>query len=153
MNRIRRYRFLATALAVCVAGATAPSVLMAQGTPSFAAYGHSHKKHHMSAEAMAKKKEAKKGMSKEEMSKKAMATKSENKWQKKEMNSKKMETKKAETHMNMMGQKPPHPGMVWVNTNSKVYHTAGSKYYGNTKHGKWMTAAEAQKAGYKASKN
>lgn len=42
-------------------------------------------------------------------------------------------------------------GMVWVNTESKVYHTGG-KYYGNTKHGKFMTAAEAQKEGYKASK-
>jgi cytoskeletal protein RodZ len=42
-------------------------------------------------------------------------------------------------------------GMVWVNTESKVYHKDG-KYYGNTKHGQFMTEAEAQKAGYKASK-
>ncbi|MEO6964554.1 MAG: hypothetical protein ABI076_01485 [Acidobacteriaceae bacterium] len=42
-------------------------------------------------------------------------------------------------------------GMVWVNTESKVYHSDG-KYYGNTKHGKFMTAADAQKAGYKAAK-
>ena len=146
MNRIRRYRFLAMALAVCLAGAAAPSALMAQGSPSFAAYGRSHKKSkkaEMKSKEMAKKTEAKK----------EMAKKSESKWQKKEMESKKMESKKAETHMNMMGQKPPHPGMVWVNTNTKVYHSAGSKYYGNTKHGKWMTPAEAQKAGYKASKN
>jgi hypothetical protein len=42
-------------------------------------------------------------------------------------------------------------GMVWVNTESKVYHTGG-KYYGNTKHGKFMSAADAQKAGYKEAK-
>lgn len=42
-------------------------------------------------------------------------------------------------------------GMVWVNTESKVYHTGG-KYYGTTKHGQFMSLADAQKAGYKASK-
>jgi hypothetical protein len=42
-------------------------------------------------------------------------------------------------------------GMVWVNTESKVYHTSG-KYYGNTKHGQFMSAADAQKAGYKEAK-
>lgn len=42
-------------------------------------------------------------------------------------------------------------GMVWVNTESKVYHTGG-KYYGNTKHGQFMSAADAQRAGYKAAK-
>jgi len=42
-------------------------------------------------------------------------------------------------------------GLVWVNTESKVYHTGG-KYYGNTKHGQFMSAADAQKAGYRASK-
>lgn len=42
-------------------------------------------------------------------------------------------------------------GLVWVNTESKVYHTGG-KYYGNTKHGKFMSKADAEKAGYKASK-
>lgn len=42
-------------------------------------------------------------------------------------------------------------GMVWVNTESKVYHTGG-KYYGTTKHGQFMSLADAQRAGYKASK-
>lgn len=42
-------------------------------------------------------------------------------------------------------------GMVWVNTDSKVYHTGG-KYYGNTQHGQFMSVADAQKAGYRASK-
>lgn len=49
-------------------------------------------------------------------------------------------------------QTPPSPGMVWVNTNSKVYHKAGSKFYGNTKAGKWMNEADAVKAGYRAAK-
>jgi hypothetical protein len=43
--------------------------------------------------------------------------------------------------------------MVWVNTSTKVYHKSGSKYYGNTKQGKWMAEADAQKAGYKAASN
>jgi hypothetical protein len=42
-------------------------------------------------------------------------------------------------------------GMVWVNTNTKVYHKDG-EYYGNTAKGKFMTAADADKAGYKAAK-
>jgi hypothetical protein len=42
-------------------------------------------------------------------------------------------------------------GLVWVNLNSKVYHTSGA-YYGKTKQGKFMTAQDAEKAGYKAAK-
>src|SRR5689334_8420399 len=38
-------------------------------------------------------------------------------------------------------------GMVWVNTSSKVYHKESSKYYGKTKHGKFMSEDEAKKAG------
>jgi cytoskeletal protein RodZ len=52
-----------------------------------------------------------------------------------------------------VGSTPPSPGMVWVNTSTKVYHKQGSKYYGNTKQGKWMTEADAQKAGFKAASN
>jgi hypothetical protein len=40
-------------------------------------------------------------------------------------------------------------GLVWVNTSTKVYHKDG-RYYGATKQGKFMTEADAQKAGYKA---
>lgn len=42
-------------------------------------------------------------------------------------------------------------GMVWVNTSTKVFHKDGA-YYGKTKHGKFMTEADATKAGYKAAK-
>ncbi len=49
-------------------------------------------------------------------------------------------------------QPPPAKGMVWVNTETKVYHREGDRYYGNTKHGKYMTEADAIAAGYRAAK-
>jgi hypothetical protein len=49
---------------------------------------------------------------------------------------------------------PPAPGgghgQVWVNTESHVYHREGSRFYGTTKKGKYMTEAEAVKEGNKA---
>ena len=50
-------------------------------------------------------------------------------------------------------QQPPSAGMVWVNLDTKVFHHAGDRYYGKTKHGKWMTEADALAAGYRASKS
>lgn len=38
--------------------------------------------------------------------------------------------------------------VVWVNTASKAYHLPGSRWYGKTKHGKYMTEEDARKAGY-----
>jgi hypothetical protein len=46
----------------------------------------------------------------------------------------------------------PAPGMVWVNTATKVYHRQGDRYYGKTKQGKYMTESEAIQAGYRAAK-
>jgi hypothetical protein len=41
-------------------------------------------------------------------------------------------------------------GLVWVNTDSHVYHREGSRFYGTTKKGKYMTEAEAMKEGNRA---
>ena len=38
---------------------------------------------------------------------------------------------------------------VWVNTNSGVYHCPGTRWYGNTKVGMFMTQKEAQLKGYR----
>ena len=44
------------------------------------------------------------------------------------------------------------PGMVWVNPDTKVFHRYGSRWYGKTKTGQYMTEADALKAGYRESK-
>jgi len=49
-------------------------------------------------------------------------------------------------------QTPPEKGMVWVNLDSGIYHREGDRWYGKTKHGKFMSESDAQKAGYRVSK-
>jgi len=51
-------------------------------------------------------------------------------------------------------QAPPAKGagMVWVNTDSGVYDKPGTRWYGKTKQGKYMTEADAIKAGYHTAK-
>jgi hypothetical protein len=52
------------------------------------------------------------------------------------------------------GQRTPaekNATVVWVNSDSSVYHKPGTRWYGKTKHGKYMTEADAIKAGYKPS--
>jgi hypothetical protein len=48
---------------------------------------------------------------------------------------------------------PPAPGgghgQVWVNTETGVYHREGSRFYGTTRKGKYMTEQDAVQAGYK----
>jgi hypothetical protein len=44
------------------------------------------------------------------------------------------------------------PGMVWVNTETKVFHQPGDKWYGKTKRGKYMKESDAVAAGYRAAK-
>jgi DNA uptake protein ComE-like DNA-binding protein len=47
---------------------------------------------------------------------------------------------------------PPSAGMVWVNLDTKVFHREGDRWYGNTKHGQYMTESDALAAGYRESK-
>jgi hypothetical protein len=44
-------------------------------------------------------------------------------------------------------------GQVWVNTETHVYHKEGSKWYGKTKHGKYLSEQDAIKEGDRAAKN
>jgi hypothetical protein len=39
------------------------------------------------------------------------------------------------------------PGLVWVNTDTHVYHKQGSRFYGKTKNGKYVSEADARKEG------
>jgi DNA uptake protein ComE-like DNA-binding protein len=47
---------------------------------------------------------------------------------------------------------PSAPGMVWANPDSKLYYFPGERWYGKTRHGKYLTEADAIKAGYRAAR-
>jgi hypothetical protein len=46
-------------------------------------------------------------------------------------------------------QVPPTTRMVWANVKSGMFHREGERWYGKTEQGKFMTEAEARKAGYR----
>ena len=42
---------------------------------------------------------------------------------------------------------------VWVNTATGIYHYPGTRWYGNTKQGKFMSEKDAIAQGYRAARN
>jgi DNA uptake protein ComE-like DNA-binding protein len=48
-------------------------------------------------------------------------------------------------------QAPPSHGLVWVNLDTKIFHREGDRWYGRTKHGKYVTEAAALREGDRVS--
>jgi len=47
----------------------------------------------------------------------------------------------------------PQDTVVWLNTNSGVYHFQGQRWYGNTKSGAYVCQQEADKGGDRSTRN
>ena len=47
----------------------------------------------------------------------------------------------------------PSDTVVWVNTPTRIYHYAETRYYGHTRRGAYMCEADARAAGYRATRN
>jgi hypothetical protein len=47
----------------------------------------------------------------------------------------------------------PRDVVVWLNTNSGVYHEKGMRWYGRTKHGGYVCRREADAAGDRDTRN
>lgn len=48
-------------------------------------------------------------------------------------------------------RRPTRP--VWVNTASGIYHEPGTRWYGHTHYGQYMSESEAKKHGYRHARN
>jgi len=56
----------------------------------------------------------------------------------------------AQTALQLAAEPQGNPNVkVWVNTNSGVYHCPGTRWYGSTKSGEYMTQKQAQEKGYR----
>ncbi len=47
----------------------------------------------------------------------------------------------------------PNDTVVWLNTNSGIYHLKGERWYGRTIHGAYVCEKEADAAGYRETEN
>ena len=47
----------------------------------------------------------------------------------------------------------PQDTVVWLNTNSGVYHFQGQRWYGNTKSGAYVCEKDADRGGDRATRN